>query len=126
MNTLNWDKEIKMLTKAGFIESKIGDKYDKSGINEPIFEGDHGDHVFYHKSNTRQNIAIQLLTIDQSDEYKHFCVYVRADFGMNWICMPFRWSNLEYWWLNLLKISLDGVCLDESRPDELLSTISEP
>ncbi|ACU61349.1 hypothetical protein [Chitinophaga pinensis] len=108
---LNWDSEIAMLLESGFelnLSPDQDDGYPVEILNE-------GDVVFYHKSWTRQNIAVMLHGISEGDYQKNFSVYVRQNIGCGWLLMPYLWSRLEYWFLELLKLSLDGCGLKGAR-----------
>ena len=93
-----------MLLDAGF-EQGLDPEHNDGFPVEPLNEG---DIVFYHKSWTRQNIAVMLHGIWAGDNQKNFTVYVRQNIGCGWIIMPYLWCHLEYWFINALKISLDG------------------
>lgn len=102
-NKLNWSEEISMLLDAGF-EQGLDPEHNDGLPVKPLNEG---DVVFYHKSWTRQNIAVMLCLISEGDDQKDFIVYVRRNIGCGWIMMPYLWCDLQYWFLNSLKISLD-------------------
>lgn len=98
----SWETEIAKLIDWGFSEDpgEWGDMVEL--LNE-------GDRIFYHNSTGRNRLAVQLY--EYADERIDASIYVLENIGCGYILMPFLWADLEYKWLNCLKMSLDGVGL---------------
>lgn len=100
-----WAEKYRLLKKFGFV------LYDQEADNMPVemdMDFDDTDIVMVEGELLRNCICIILRAADEGDLYPDFDVYVQDDIACGFIEMPFRWSEIEEWWLRHLKIAFHG------------------